>query len=205
MRNKEGMSMEDKNRELFLKLQSILKPSRYEHTLGVAYTASNLAMRYHADMNQAFLAGLLHDNAKSISDDELLTFCENYNIEVTPTERVSKYLLHAKVGAYHVKHTYHIEDQEIANAVYYHTTGRPNMSLLEKIIFTADYIEPNRKIIPGLDEIRQVVYLDLDEAVYLICRNTLNYLKSKQEESTIEPMTVKTYEFYKDIHDRKQK
>ncbi|MDO5522328.1 MAG: bis(5'-nucleosyl)-tetraphosphatase (symmetrical) YqeK, partial [bacterium] len=108
--------MEDNVRELCAYLKKTLKPNRYEHTIGVAYTAANMAMRYGVDIKRAFLAGVLHDNAKNVSDDELLEFCEKNNIEVRDIERTSKYLLHAKVGAYQVKHLFHIEDPEIASA-----------------------------------------------------------------------------------------
>lgn len=189
--------MEDQLKEICAQLKNALKPSRYEHTIGVAYTAANMAMRYGEDMKRAFLAGILHDNAKNVSDDELLDFCYDHGIEVREVEKTSKYLLHAKVGAYRVKHAFHIEDEEVASAVCYHTTGKPAMTLLEKIIFTADYIEPNRRQIPGLDEIRSVVYKDLDHAVYLILHNTLNYLRTQKEDANIDPLTIETYEYYK--------
>ena len=189
--------MEDKVKEICAQLKKTLKPSRYEHTIGVAYTAANMAMRYGEDMKRAFLAGILHDNAKNVSDDELLAFCYEHGIEVREVEKTSKYLLHAKVGAYHVGHTFNIEDEEVASAVFYHTTGKPAMTLLEKIIFTADYIEPNRRQIPGLDEIRSVVYQDLDRAVYLILHNTLAYLRTGKEDADIDPLTIETYEYYK--------
>ncbi|MDO5293717.1 MAG: bis(5'-nucleosyl)-tetraphosphatase (symmetrical) YqeK [bacterium] len=191
--------MEDNVRELCAYLKKTLKPSRYEHTIGVAYTAANMAMRYGEDVKRAFLAGVLHDNAKNVSDDELLEFCEKNKIEVREIERTSKYLLHAKVGAYHVKNTFHIEDPEIASAVCYHTTGKPNMTLLEKIIFTADYIEPNRREIPGLAEVREMVYKDLDQTVYLIAKNTLHYLRSNKNDANIDPLTLETYEYYKNL------
>lgn len=194
--------MEDNVRELCGQLKKMLKPSRFEHTMGVAYTAANMAMRYGEDVHKAFLAGVLHDNAKNVSDDDLLEFCLINKIEVRDIERTSKYLLHAKVGAYHVKNTFHIEDPEIASAVYYHTTGKPNMSLLEKIIFTADYIEPNRKQIPGLDEVRKMVYLDLDRAVYMITNNTLNYLRTTKNDNNIDPLTLETFEFYKNVSEK---
>lgn len=189
--------MEDQVKEICAHLKNTLKPNRYEHTVGVAYTAANMAMRYGEDMKRAFLAGILHDNAKNVSDDDLLTFCYDHGIEVRKAEETSKYLLHAKVGAYHVTHTFHIDDEEVASAVFYHTTGKPAMTLLEKIIFTADYIEPNRRQIPGLHEIRSIVYKDLDRAVYLILHNTLAYLRSQKDDANIDPLTIETYEYYK--------
>lgn len=89
-----------------------------------------------------------------------------------------------------------VEDTDILNAIYYHTTGRPNMSLLEKIIFVADYIEPNRKVIPGLEETCSIAFQNLDNALLLILKNTLAYIKKKGHGTDIDPMTQKTYEYY---------
>lgn len=89
-------------------------------------------MCHKADINKAKIAGLLHDCAKCIDDDEKLKECIKYHIEVTEYEKKSKSLLHAKLGAYYAKSKYNIDDTDIINAIKYHTTGRPNMSLIEK-------------------------------------------------------------------------
>lgn len=181
--------------ELLQKVEERLPKKRFRHTLGVAYTAANLAMCYGCDMEKAFLAGLFHDIAKCYSDQKLLEKCQKYNLTVTEAEQNAPYLLHGKLGAYQTEHKYHITDPDILDAICYHTTGKPDMSLLGKIIFTADYIEPGRTPIEGLSEIRSMVYKDLDKAVCRIMENTIGYLK-KSEKKKMDPMTLNAYAFY---------
>lgn len=182
--------------ELQTKLKLVLQPKRYEHTLGVRYTAAALAMRYGVDVDKAQLAGLLHDCAKSYSGEELLYMAKEYQLSVSDAERVSPYLLHAKVGAYLAEHTYEVADQEVLGAICYHTTGKPAMTPLEKIIFIADYIEPNRKDIAGLAESRKLAFENLDQAMYYILENTLHYLEEKRGFANIDATTKSAYEFY---------
>lgn len=168
---------------------------RYEHTLGVEYTAAALAMRYGADVKTAQLAGLLHDCAKCFSDEKMLSLCEKYGIPVTETERRSPFLLHGKVGGYLAREKYGVRDQEVIAAIVNHTTGREGMSLLEKIVFVADYIEPGRKKAPELDRIRELAFQDLDAALLKILENTLSYLK--KSDNMVDPRTEKTWGYYK--------
>lgn len=167
---------------------------RYEHTLGVAYTAAALAMRYGESLKNAEIAGLLHDCAKCLSDEKRLAICEKHNISMNEIERKNPFLLHAKVGSYLAMEEYHIDDPDIINAILNHTTGRPGMSLLEKIIFVADYIEPNRKQAPNLAEVRRMAFEDLDQALIRILGDTIEYLESMG--GPFDPMTRKTYEYY---------
>ena len=178
-------------------MKKILKPSRYEHTLGVAYTAANLAMRYEASIDDAIIAGLLHDNAKYVSDNELIRICEENQLEISPLERKNAYLLHSKAGAIRARDIYSIENVDILNAITYHTTGRPGMSILEKIVFVADYIEPNRRIIPNLNTIRKEAYQDLDKTVAMILSNTISYLRETKELEDIDRATIDSYEYYR--------
>lgn len=168
---------------------------RFEHTLGVAYTAVALAMKYGVSLKDAELAGLLHDCAKCLSHEEKIAICKDNNIEMTDVEKRNPFLLHAKVGFFLAKTTYKVEDEDILNAILYHTTGRPEMSLLEKIVFIADYIEPGRDQAPNLTEIRKLAFEDIDKALLWILDDTLNYLKSGGGE--IDPMTQTTYDYYK--------
>jgi nicotinate-nucleotide adenylyltransferase len=190
-------SMEIK--DIMKDLKKELKPSRYEHTMGVMYTAETLAMRYNYPLEKAKLAGLLHDCAKNLSDEKLLKICAKNGIEVTKAEEAAPYLLHAKVGAYFAQTKYEVTDEEILHAISVHTTGCPNMSLLDKIIFTADYIEPNRKKAANLPEIRSKAFIDIDEAIVFILRDTLNYLE--ESNSNIDDMTKQTFEYYKEHTD----
>lgn len=175
-------------------MEKELDGKRYEHTLGVAYTAAALAMRYDVDVDSAIIAGLLHDCAKCLSDDKKISICEKHNLNISEVERKSPSLLHAKVGSFLAMETYHVEDIDIVNAILNHTTGRPGMSTLEKIIFIADYMEPGRKNAPNLALIRKLVFLDLDKALLKILEDTLEYLKESKQE--VDLMTQKTYDFY---------
>lgn len=177
------------------KLEKILKKDRYEHTLGVMYTAAALAMRYGADMHKAMTAGLLHDCGKYLSADDQMKLCKKKKILLSESEQKMPALIHAKLGAFLARQEYGIKDMEIIDAITYHTTGRPGMMLLEKIIYIADYIEPNRREIPGLAQIRRLVFTDIDQAVCLAAGSTVRYLKNGGK--AVDPMTINTYNFYK--------
>lgn len=176
-------------------MESSQDPKRFEHTLGVAYTAAALAMRYGCDIKKAQAAGLLHDCAKCLSDEKRLSICKKNKIPVTEVERKNPFLLHAKVGAYLAKEKYGIKDPDILNAVSSHTTGRQGMSLLEKIIFVADYIEPGRKSAPNLADIRKLAFIDLDETFLRILADTLSYLRDTGGD--IDPATEATWNYYR--------
>lgn len=175
-------------------MEKILDAQRYEHTLGVSYTAAALAMRYSADIRKAQLAGMLHDCAKCLSNEKKFQICEKHNISINDAERKNPSLLHAKVGSFLAMEEYHVTDPDVINAILNHTTGRPGMSVLEKIVYIADYIEPARKQAPNLGEIRRLAFEDLDKALIKILSDTLDYLKEIGGE--IDPMTGKTYEYY---------
>lgn len=199
--------MKDEYNKIKEKLSKKLSVKRFDHTIGVSYTAAAMAMRYGLNVDRAAMAGLLHDCAKYMTDDELIEKCTKYGIECSETELRNGYLLHAKLGAYLSKEKYGIEDEEICSAVRYHTTGKPAMSVLEAIVFTADYIEPGRKVLSNFKLIRSMAFVDLDEAVYLILKNTLSYLndekEAEQSQKEIDKHSVEAYKYYKKIHDEK--
>lgn len=181
-------------------LKRHLTKDRYHHTLGVAYTAAAMAMKYNPDtsnsdfIEKAQLAGLLHDCAKCMENEKKLRICSENNIPYSSFEAEHPYLLHGKVGAYIAKTKFGIDDEDILQAITWHTTGRPNMCLLEKIIFIADYIEPSRKPIPELDLIRQLAFEDIDKTMEKILSNTLKFLEVKG--TPIDTMTQTTYNSY---------
>lgn len=181
-------------------LKKHLTKERYHHTLGVAYTAAAMAMRYNPDTTnsdfivKAELAGLLHDCAKNMDNDKKLRICDKHKIPYSSMEAQNTFLLHGKVGAYIARSKFGIEDEDILNAIIWHTTGRPDMSVLEKIIFIADYIEPSKKPIPELDSIRKLAFEDLDTAMRAILLNTITYLQKNNK--PFDSMTLKTYESY---------
>ena len=178
------------------KLMKALDNPRYEHTIGVMYTAGCMAMAHGYDVKQSMLAGLLHDCAKCMTHEERLLLCEKYGVEVTPSELENKALLHAKAGAILAKIEYDITDIDILHAIAVHTTGEPDMNTLDKIIYIADYIEPGRDKAPNLELVRSLAYQDLDACMAQILYDTLNYLNSRG--GLIDPTTAETNEFYKD-------
>ena len=187
--------------EQILKMQKKLKSEldyyRYEHTMGVMHTAACLAMRYDEDVERALIAGLLHDCAKCIPADEKIKMCKKNHIEISAAEKSNPGLLHAKLGAFLAKEKYGITDEGILRAITFHTTGCPEMTLLDKIIYIADYIEAGRKPLPNMEEVRKLAFCDLDACLYRILKDSLVYLESKG--NVVDPMTEKTYLYYKSI------
>ena len=147
---------------------SYLKPKRMPHVLGTAEEAARLARRYGADETQARVAGLLHDCTKKLDMAEQLALCGQYGIVLDPVEQKALKLLHAKTGAAIARHVYGVDDA-VYQAILYHTTGRAGMSLLEKILYLADYIEPSRELAndPDVVRLRETVYEDLDRGLLL--------------------------------------
>lgn len=188
--------MNHKIKKMRRKLKIELDRDRYDHTIGVMYTAASLAMCHGEDITKALIAGLLHDCAKCIPSDTKLKLCKKYHLNVSEAERKNPGLLHAKLGAFIAAEKYHVKDKEILNAIASHTTGRPHMSLLEKIIYIADYIEPGREELPNMAEVRQLAYKDIDKCLYRMLEDSLDYLQSK--DIIIDPMTEKTYLYYKE-------
>lgn len=186
--------------ERFTKIKKALKKEldkdRYEHTLGVMYTAACLAMANGYDMEKAQLAGLLHDCAKCIPNEKKLKICTKNNIPVTQIEKENPFLLHAKVGAFLAKELYEVDDVEILHAISVHTTGAPGMNMLDKIVFIADYIEPKRDKAANLKEIRKAAFENLDEALKMILCDTIHYLTGNKNDKNIDPMTLETYQYY---------
>lgn len=185
------------------KLRHKLGIGRYEHTLGVAYTAACLAMRYGCNPEDAEIGGLLHDCAKQYDNETLLKKCSKYDIPISDIECKNPSLLHAKLGAYLAEKKYDVDNPEILNAIRYHTTGRPDMSLLEKIIYVADYIEPRRFKAPNLEKIRGLAFVDLDKTIYEIMTDTLDYLEASPE--NIDETTRAACLYYKQLYETQNK
>ena len=183
------------SRKLRKTLEKELKPDRYEHTIGVAYTAASLAMAHGADVEKALIAGYLHDCAKSLSLEEQIRICEKNKIDITDVERRNHSLLHAKAGMYLARTQYDVYDPEILGAIRWHTTGKEDMSLLEKIVYIADFIEPNRKPLENLSAIRAEAYQDIDRCLAHILHDSVLYLQTIDKE--IDEATMTAYEFYK--------
>jgi predicted HD superfamily hydrolase involved in NAD metabolism len=162
---------------------------RYQHTLGVMETAIKLARKYGADEKKAELAAIFHDYAKFRDKDEMKTIIQEQGMDPELLEYNSE-LWHAPVGAYLVEKEVGITDPDILEAIRYHTSGRPNMTLLEKIIYLADYIEPGRHF-NGVEEVREMAQQDLDKALIQAIKNSVRFLMKKNQQ--IFPLTFYTY------------
>lgn len=187
-------------------MEKVLEPKRYEHTLSVAYTAANLAMVHDVEIEKALVAGMLHDCAKCLSHQKQVSICKRNHMMLSEMElEDASPLIHAKAGSILAREEYGIEDEDILNAICYHTTGRPQMSSLEKVIYISDYIEPGRRhakrtagvsdsYLQNLADARKLAYKDLDEALCRILSDTLAYLQEKG--GRVDSMTQQTYEYY---------
>ena len=136
-----------------------------KNVLGTEQEAIRLAERYGADVEKARVAALLHDCTKKLNMEEQLALCSHYGIALDELEQKALKLLHAKTGAALARDVFGV-DEEIYHAILWHTTGRAGMTLLEKVIYLADYIEPSRNF-PGVDRLRSVCYEDLDKGLLL--------------------------------------
>lgn len=183
------------------KLSKYLDEARFSHTLGVMYTCASLAMVHGYDLQAAQIAGLLHDSAKCIPNKKKLKICAQNDIPVTNFEREHPFLLHAKLGAYIAAEKYGVTDKEVLSAITYHTTAKPEMTLLEKIVYIADYIEPARDKAPHLIELRKLAFQDLDECIYEILKDTLLYLDKNPDD--IDSTTKDAFDYYNDLHNRR--
>lgn len=183
-------------------LKKELDKERFRHTEGVMYTAASLAMAHDVDLFSAQTAGLLHDCAKCIPNKKKLEMCRKYQIPMTGFEAENPFLLHAKLGAYLAKAKYRVEDPEILSAIACHTTGKPDMTRLEQILYIADYIEPGRSKASNLPEIRKLAFQDLDECMYRILQDTVKYLKENPK--TMDVTTEEAYLYYSNYHNSKE-
>ena len=154
---------------------SYLKPKRMPHVLGTEQEAVRLARRYGADETKARIAALLHDCTKKLDLDVQLALCKKYGITLDALEQKALKLLHSKTGAAIARSVFGVED-DVCDAIFYHTTGKPDMTLLEKIIYLADYIEPTRDF-PGVEELRKTVYEDLDRGLLLGLNMTIDEME----------------------------
>ena len=172
---------EDKNFIWEKRLEEMLKESRYIHSLGVAGVAVSMAGVYGVDVKKAYIAGLLHDCAKNLSEEETKIKCIDLEVELDEVEKRNFGLVHAKVGAELVKTEFGVNDPEICNAIRWHTLGREKMSALEKIIFVADMIEPNR-VYPEVEYLRECAYKGLDFALLECVSAVIGFNEEKGKE-----------------------
>ncbi len=159
---------------------SLHHPKRVPHVMGCSQTAAELARCYGVNEEDARRAGILHDITKILTGTEQLKLCERYAMIISNLERQAPKLLHAKTGAAVARHVFG-ENENVCRAICWHTTGRRQMSLLEKIIYLADYVEPNRDF-DGVEELRHLAFTDIDAAMVKGLQMTIEQLKSRQVE-----------------------
>lgn len=184
--------------DMYTCLSACLKPKRYIHTLGVAMTAANLAEVHGCDSTRAYTAGLLHDCAKYLTGKEQITACESAGIALSKIELENTALIHGKLGAYIARTKYGVQDKEILSAITWHTTGKPKMTLLEKIIYLADYMEPGRAMNCkpySLTQIRGTSFENIDKALCMVLECSVKYLEKSGV--PIDPQTMETYKYYR--------
>lgn len=173
--------------EIEQRIKRALDKKRYEHSLGVANEAREMALRLGADEDKAYLAGLLHDCAKCMSMEEYKALSLKYNVELDDITLNCPPVIHAPIGAAVAEYEYNITDSEILDAIRYHTVARENMTLLDKIIYLADMTEPGRDF-DGVDEIRALAALDILNAYKRAVARSLIYNISKGK--TVHPNTL---------------
>ena len=162
---------------------------RYRHSLCVAESARELALRYGDDPERAYVAGLLHDVLKEQPKEEALAFFKSHGVALTPVERCAPKLWHAMAGALYLEETYRLSPEQIL-AVRYHTTGRENMTLPEKVLFVADFISADRDY-PGVEGMRKRAGVSLEYAMLEGLRFTVYELSERG--AAIHPDTVACY------------
>ena len=184
------MNFSEKYSEYIALLREKLDGYRFDHSIAVSEKALELAELYGADREKAYVAGLLHDIQKNLSKEEQLQFFSASAIMLTDVEKASPKVWHAISGAEYIKNKLNINDEDIVNAVRYHTTGRAGMSLLEKVIYIADFTSRDRNY-PDVDVLRNIVKNDLDEGIVYALRHTIVSLGTKTQ--PIHPDALSAY------------
>lgn len=174
--------------QLLEKIKRSMSERRFQHVLGVEETAIELAKRYGEDVNMASLAALLHDYGKERSDASYLSLIEKHHCDYI--KAYGNNIWHGLLGVELIRHELEVNNDYVLHAVQVHTTGAPHMTLLDKIIFVADYIEPHRHF-PGVDTARLLAEQDLNAAVAYELKHTLLHLIS--ENQPVYPLTLEAY------------
>lgn len=170
------------------KLKEMLPERRLVHSINVATCAVKLSEIYGYDKNKAYIAGLVHDCAKFLSDDEVDFYVNKYNIKLDDLEKCNLALSHSVIGSYIARYEFNIEDENIISSIKYHTTGKADMNLIEKIIYMADLIEEGRDF-NGVNELRELSFNNkLDKALLISFNNTIKFVIDNEQ--IIHPRTV---------------
>lgn len=172
-------------------LKNISK-ERYYHTLRVVDTCERLALRYNEDIEKTKIAALLHDSAKFMSEEKMIDLAKEFEVFDTEKNKYNRALIHGPLAAKIASSKYGIKDEDILNSIKYHTSGRRDMSLLEKIIFMGDYIEPKRSF-KGIEEIRDLAFKDLDRSLLLTLNTNIKFLVERNKTIAIDSIDARNY------------
>ncbi len=173
-------------------LENSISPKRYIHSINVSKTAKKLAEYYEGDAAKAEIAGLVHDCARDLDSSLQLDCLKKEGIAADDLTLSVKELLHGPAAVHICRKVFAIEDEEILNAVRYHTTGKENMSLLEKIIYLSDFIEPARSF-PGVEEMRGLAFRNPDKALLMAFNSSIEYVLSKNGFLHIDTIMARNY------------
>ena len=174
---------------LLAKMETVMPEKRLRHCLGVEKAARELAERFSLDVEKAGLAGLLHDYAKKVSDEDFLALIDKYRLN-PDLKNWGNNVWHGMVGIYKIQEDLDLHDPEILRAIEIHTVGADQMTDLDKVIYVADYIEHNRAF-PGVDQAREIAELSLNKAVAYETARTVEHLA--HQGFPIYPQTLETY------------
>ncbi len=177
--------------KLYNDVKNKLSEKRFKHSEGVVKRAVEYAQIYNIDINTVKLTAIAHDIAKELTPEEIKQYIHKYNIVLDDIEKISKQLIHAKIGAYICKNEYNFTD-DMVNAIKYHTTGRENMSTLEKIIYLADATEENRKYCSSYYV--DIIKKDINQGIVEICKWVIN--KLLQDNEVIHINSINCYNYY---------
>lgn len=175
-------------KDIIKKLNTQIDQKRIEHSINVMEVSESMARHYNVDIQKAKIAGILHDCGKNYVGDEARRYASKIQYKPDRIEMLQPKLLHGIIGRHLAMTMYNIEDDDILNAIRWHTTGRPAMSTLEKIIYIADYIEPLRTF-NGIEQMRRLAYEDLDKCIVQCADSTIQYIMQKRillHEKTVE-------------------
>ncbi|OLS03340.1 bis(5'-nucleosyl)-tetraphosphatase (symmetrical) YqeK [Tissierella creatinophila] len=178
-----------------------ISKDRYDHTLRVVEVCEKLARTYGEDLEKTKIAALLHDSAKFSSKEKVFETAKLLGVLDDEIYFYNKEIIHASLGAKLAIDKYNITDKDILNSIKYHTTGRKDMSLLEKIIFIGDYIEPSREF-KGIEEIRNLAFKDLDRSLLLALNANLKFLLEKEKLISKDTIEARNYLMIQNLNEK---
>ena len=181
-----------KYEDLYKEIESILSKERFNHSKGVVDRALEYASIYNIDKEKVKLTAISHDIAKELDREEVEKYIDKYRIELDEVEKIAPNLWHAKIGAHICKDKYNF-DEDMINAIMYHTTGRANMSMLEKIIYLADATEASREY-DDIDWYVDLIKKDIDKGMLEVCKWVINDLLKKNK--SIHNNSINCYNYY---------